>query len=262
MSLQITQSHIPSFQIHLNSQFASLLVDSSKRSHVWFVFNEPVRIPRAYKFLVSLTECAIPCSWYTVNETNNVLTFSEGPPITLPVGNWDATSIANYVTIGGIPCTYVSETNKFQFTRPAQEPMLYLGPKSTIFGFTGPSTAAYNPLLSDTGIDLSGSRSVFIKTNLVTQNIDSFHKGRSGVLAKIPVDVNPGEILMYSNPIGFKQAIQTKTINVLEVSVLDESHSEIDFNGLDWSMTLQFDVAQDNDPFVPDEQVPQLSSEA
>ena len=272
MSLQITQSHIPSFQVHLNSAYAALLADKSKRSHCYFVFNEHTRIPRAYKYIICLTECAIPCSWYIVNSTNNTLNFNDGDGgawnITIPVGNWDATTIATYITSQGVNCEYIPATNKFSFTNQTNTAgdMGYSGAANSLFGLLSTITTGItyaNPLISDTAIDLSGTRSLFIKSNLVVANLDSYHKGRSGILAKIPIDCNQGELLMYSNQIGFKTAIQTKDINMLEISIVDETHTEVDFNGLDWSMTLQFDVCQDNnDAYIPDASVPQLSSDS
>jgi hypothetical protein len=84
---------------------------------------------------------------------------------------------------------------------------------------------------------------VFVKTNLGTQCMDSFHKGRSNILAKVPVLVENGQILQY-NASSFKTSITDTYINVIEIFLLDEEHEELNLNGLDWSLTLQFDIIE------------------
>lgn len=247
MSHPEVSRHIPSVQIHLNSLFASLLEDQSKRSHAWFVFNEGLKIPRTHQYYLSLTEVALPVSWYVVNSTNNVISYTAGgtarPNITLTPGNWDAKSLAQFVSSAQAFFTVTYNPTNLKFT---------ITPLSGSLRFpTGCEVLSISPMAAGTTtafttgvVDLAGTRSVFVKTNLSTKCLDSLHKGRSNILSKIPVVVESGQVLHYANPSQFKTAITETDVSVIEVFLLDEDHQLLDLNGKDWSMTLQFDVVE------------------
>lgn len=197
-------------------------------------------------FLLSVTEVAIPVSWYVVNSTNNIISYTSGgvsQSITVTQGNWDAKNLASAIS---------SLQNHFGVSYDSTTMKFVISPVSTSIRFpTGSSLLSVSPMAAGTTsdftgsiVDLTGTRSVFIKTNLSTRCIDSFSKGRSNILAKIPVLVASGQVLYYSNPGQFKTSITETDINVIEVLLLDENHQPLDFNGCNWSMTLQLDVIE------------------
>lgn len=246
MSHPTSSSHLPSIQLHLNSLYASLLADSTKRSHAWFVLNEGISIPRTHQFYISLCEVAIPVSWYVINYTNNVINYTYDDiqhTIIIEPGNYTALSLAEYINASHdhFNLTYNLKTYKFN-VEPLNNKLLQFADGAKILSIQPQNVGTDQPFTSDV-VDLGGTRSVFVKTNLGTQCMDSFHKGRSNILAKIPVLVENGQILQY-NASSFKTSIADSHINVLEIFLLDEQHNELNLNGLDWSLTLQFDVIE------------------
>lgn len=282
MSVSINQYHIPSRQIYLNSKYATLIEDQSKRSHCWFQFNEPLRIPKNYDVLISLTDAIIPVSWYVVDSTNNQFTvmftnvINQSYTFTLPTGNLSASTIANFLTttltfgdkVVNFTCLFDASRNKFEFRANRQ---FRISQQSTLLGFSGAVINAvsvdqyvglvntpYWTISSDNSIDLSGTRAIFVKSSFVTSSLDSKTKGNSGILGKVNIDVGFNELQHYRNDVGYKTKVATKNISVIEISLLDETHEYVNFNGVDWSMTLTVDIlGKSPEDYMPD--VPEQS---
>lgn len=197
-------------------------------------------------FLLSITEVALPVSWYVVNTTNNTISYTAdgvSQSIVVSQGNWDAVSLAQFINAAqtNFSISYDATSMKFVVTPNAK--LIRFASGSAILSIPSQASAT-SSVFSGNVIDLAGTRSVFVRTNLTTRCFDSFSKGRSNILAKIPVLVESGQVLHYSNPGQFKTAITETDICVIEVFLLDENHKLLDFNSCNWSMTLQFDVVE------------------
>ena len=290
MSHIINQSQYPSIQIHLNSRYADAYGDvASKRSWCYFSFREPIiRLPRAYDFLISLDSAEVPCSMYAVNGTNNTITFNVtflngdtsdvynyNIPITLANGNYSAVDIATLVSTGTtyadffINASYNTNNNTFQFKlNPTPTVSTFIGFQFTvlagspnsIFGLSG---AAIVGPQSDTGtivinsdscVDLAGTRAVFLKCLTIhTAAYDSRTKYSGSTLARIPIQQEPLGIVFWSNATLFKSKCNIKNLSTLEIQICDENGLLVDFNGLDWTCTIQLDVIAGTD-FIPDQE--------
>lgn len=280
MSLTINQTHLPSRQIYLNSKHATLIADTRKKSHCWFQFDEPVRVPKSYDILISLTDAVIPVSWYVVDDSTRNLTVAftnfGDYTFTLPKGNIDAISIATFlspttpITVGpasvSFACAYQPQTNTYNFI--ASEPFTITS-KNPIFGLSGAVrssvlVAGFHITSSDISIDLAGTRAIFIKSNFITNSVDSKQGStNAGVLGKINIDVGFNELQHYRNDVSYKTKILEKDIRVVEISIWDEDHEFVDFNGVDWSLTITIDIlGKSPEAFMPDAPEPQLFSGA
>jgi hypothetical protein len=163
--------------------------------------------------------------------------------IIIEPGNYTALTLVDYINAlhDHFDMSYNLKTYKFEIT-PLNNKMLRFANGSKILSIP-PQNSGTNLPFSTNVVDLGGTRSVFVKTNLGTQCMDSYHKGRSNILAKIPVLVENGQILQY-NASSFKTSITDTYINVIEIFLLDEEHNSLNLNGLDWSLTLQFDIIE------------------
>ena len=127
MVYTINQYGIGSKQVFLNSAQASAYGNNpTYKSYCYFFFNEPiVQLPQAYNFLISVNSCEIPISWYCINSSNNIFTFTFCGVtfnITLRVGNYNAFQIASMLRYNGTTpypfqlfTTYDSANNKMFF---------------------------------------------------------------------------------------------------------------------------------------------------
>ncbi len=266
----------------------------SYKSWCFFNFKEPiVNLPQAYEFLISLNSCEFPLSFPIVNSSNNVfmisvnvldasgnkLNFSNA--YTLPSGNYSVKDVADFVSSrpsflwGNITLTYSGTTNRFIFELNLLDlQYTYLnfsilpGTSNSVFGLSGAQLSTSVPdaiavdihgypvfrIQSDTGVDLSGTRAIFIKClSIHTAGYDSRTKYSSTILARIPLTQEPLSIQWYSNITQFKAKCVIKNISNLEMQICDEDGNLIDFNTLDWTCTLQLDViAQSPTDFTPD----------
>lgn len=291
MSYNINQHFFPSTQIYLNSKYADAYGDvASKKSWCYFNFKEPVvKLPMAYDFLISCNSAEIPCSLFAVNSTNNTIKFNvqymsvygdsynENISITLVNGNYSAVEIASYITsyivnsnnYYYIKCSYNTTTNLFSFQVNSLDSTncsnftsfsILSTSSNCIFGLSGKqllSTANINntiTLLSDAGVDLAGTRSIFLKcVNIHTQSYDSRTKYSGTTLARIPIIQEPLGIVFWTNTTGYKSKCSLKNVSNLEFQIVDEFGNFVDFNNIDWSCTLQLDIiAQSPTDYVPD----------
>ena len=96
-------------------------------------------------------------------------------------------------------------------------------------------------------IDLSGTRKIYIRSNITTKNIDSRNgKNLSNIIDSVPVDVGNFEVLRYNNNEGFRTKINDHIINSINIILEDDNGSEIDINN-HCSITLEFNkVINDN----------------
>ena len=103
-----------------------------------------------------------------------------------------------------------------------------------IYNITTGSIIASYPL------NLLGVKRISIKSyNLGVSNFNS--TGGDIVLATIPCDQPPFNMRSYTNQNAFKQIINVKSINAIDILLTDESNTLLDFNNIHWSLTLSIE---------------------
>ena len=265
---------------------------ASQRSWCYFIFKEPiVKLPEAYNFLISLNSIELPCSMYAVNSTNNVINFSYTYyssnfgynqkwilPFTIPPGNYSAIDLAATINIPlfdrfdssnmSIITLYNQQSNKFQFQLqnvPTSFTNFFsfnieAGSSNCIAGLSGAALSSstrdasgnFN-VYSDVCVDLGGTRAVFVKCmNIHTPGYDSRTKYSGSVLARVPVMQEPFGITFWKNDTNFKCACSLKNVSNLEIQIVDEFGNLVDFNLVDWTLTLQLDIINATDESLTD----------
>ena len=199
-------------------------------------------------------------------------TFSRSATFVAPPGNYTGPELAQLMNGLGIyvlgvfsfsmVVTYDEQNNKFVWSIPYSQYndilfnqynkslisfTLNAGNQTCIFGLTGAElNATQTPdfiITSDAGVDLAGTRAVFVKCmNIHTPAYDSRTKYSGTTLARIPVMQEPFGIVFWSNHTAFKSVCTLKHITTLEIQITDEDGNLVDFNNIDWTMTLQLDV--------------------
>jgi len=282
----INQTQFPSVQIHCNSSHADAYGgDPTMKSWCYFLFREPiVNLPNAYQFLISLNDAEIPVSYYCINSTNNVFSFSYNNAmyqITLTQGNYSAYDVAAQLTSNNIatedPLSFAlstiydekSNTMFFKFVSLVNGvgtyPVVIFASttKNSIFGFNGKTDILGNSfpvqgsaltLQSNMCIDTAGTRCMFVKClNVHTQAYDSMTKYSGNILARIPINQEPNGIVFWNNATAFKSKCTLKSLSLLEIQIVDENNQLVNFNNIDWSLCIQIDVLG-NSPsdYMPD----------
>ena len=241
--------------ITLNSAYGSKQ-NGTLSSFVLFNFNgllkEETHILRSY---ISVVSAQIPVSFYTINATNNALTYIYNGinpnvryTITIASGNYNATSLITALTAAFLANTIVMTitinklTGKLSFTT-ASAFSFYLSTASimTILGFTALTIfSTSNIINAPYPLNLLGIKVISIKSsNLAISAYTSETLGFSNTLTTIPVDVPSFNLISYvSNNDLDKHILRVKHIDAIDISLTDENENYIDFNNTDWTLTL------------------------
>ena len=108
-------------------------------------------------------------------------------------------------------------------------------------GYTYNSTL--NILTAPFCCNFAGITRLNIKSCCFTlNNVDSLNKGLNRTIAVIPVSSSGSGYVFYNNFTNYKNVFKNHEISTIGIEIYDDFKNFIDFNNVDWSMTLQVDV--------------------
>ena len=89
-------------------------------------------------------------------------------------------------------------------------------------------------------LNLLGVEKLSIKSErLAVQSVSSVDYSFSNTLITIPVDVSPFSMISYSSQSDVnKNLLNVRTINEIDIQIFDEDNNLVNFNNLDWNITL------------------------
>jgi hypothetical protein len=86
-------------------------------------------------------------------------------------------------------------------------------------------------------LNLLGQTKLKIVSKLLpTGNIDSQN---TNVLQTVPVNQTSYGLITWENQTNHKNVLRLRTINNIDISILDQDNNYIDFNGFNWTITLR-----------------------
>ena len=244
----------PPVRIFLDSRNA-VQYENGRTDQPFFAFPTPIQCPNHYDMNITLEQLTVPCSWYSVNASNNQFKFSyeetDGATlitstVTLTVGNYSGKQLATEVEtkmnavsgVSGYSVTYDFKTNKFTIANATAYAHIIqfdnLNNPFELLGFVENATYTDKPLTSVNVADLTGGRhSIVVKSNIIQQGTISSLHHNSNILARVGVDVPNSNILTYHNTqhIGCRIRGNPYIPNLL-IKLFDERETEIDLNGL------------------------------
>ena len=259
-NLDINNNYIytnDSKQIHLNSSNASVFFGGSMKSNVVFFFSNPFTYQKdtiIKKF--SIVNAQIPVSYYLINNSNNYIIISvNGQPnitYTFQNGNYNINDfIKQWALIVGNQwkLTYNNITNKLSF----EYPTVFTFTNTPIFNILGfdKNVAYYTSYISGSGyklippyiINFGGILNLDIKTTSFNfHNLNSFEKSETNIIASVPVNASSNGFILYNNFTNFNFLFKNNQISELNIMITDENNNFIDFNNMDWSITIQLDT--------------------
>lgn len=241
-------------QIFINSNNASLKLNNNFNSDCIFNLNH-IDLEDAKLIYVSVQTAQIPYSFFNCDDYDNLLvlnTASIDYNIVIPQGNYNVTTLATALasailsTTGlTMTITFNSITNTYSF---ATTQNFTFKKESTCFellGFTNGYnySSTLNTLLSNQSVNFFTIKNVLIEvSNLITDNLTTGNDNNASILASIPITSSQGSIISYSNIFGIKNRINSiKNFTSLHIRLLDDDLVPIDFNGCEWTLTLQIE---------------------
>lgn len=246
-------SNYDSMQLFLNSKFADKQIDNSGTN---LIFNfDYITVPDGHYIHLSVVNAIIPWSFYSINENNNQITITTtttaSPQGTYYIGfgNYNAIQLASYLTalIPNITVTYNTINNKFTFTSSTID-FTIDADLSTCQELLGLSTQANENtsfgrvLLSPYPINLSSIRTITVRSNYNTGNINFGENNFFCDLCSIAVTSAPNGLIIYNNPNNYTSNLYITEINNISIKLIDQSGFSINLNNQYFNMILQIDV--------------------
>lgn len=202
---------------------------------------------------LSVVHAEVPNSFYILNYTNNQFVL-DGVTYTLTRGNYNVNTFITML-LAAIPAnfgiTYSSITTKFTMTKSTGSFTINASSKaSTINSVMGLGTS-----------DLTSSLVVITQT-VVMPNVVNFiplqrinfratlfnfgcfntTDGSSDIFLPLQNNAGQNSIINYVNQSQAKFLIQSRNITNFVINVTDDLGQYLNFNGVNWLMTLQIDI--------------------
>ena len=237
--------------ITLNSKYG-IQQNGTYKSNLLFNFKNLLSDEQhMLKSEVIVLNAQIPVSFYVVNEYNNVLIIS-GPgilttSITCDTGNYNAntliTELKSQFTNAGVLFTNIKinkNSGKLVFTATSTTNYSFSGSMLDIIGTTLDIVSNSNIYRCIYPLNLLGVQKLSIKSEkLAVQTASSVDYSFSNTLVTIPVDVSPFSMISYtSQSDANKNLLNVRTINEIDIQIYDENNNLVNFNNLDWNITL------------------------
>lgn len=208
---------------------------------------------------IQLNSCEIPHSFYNFSPNlNNINLFVDGSlSLALTAQHYDIYQLVAFITSASFPysATFDIQTNKITLTNTdSTSHIINFGESSsqklaTALGFNNVdvTVGVGGSITSNNSINLNTIHSIFVHTNLPVSNVITTTEGNlRTIIQKIPVKSSFGEVINY-NPYEngiFSVVINKNEINTLELSLRDQNDILIDFNNVNFEISLLFEIHQ------------------
>jgi len=127
-------------------------------------------------------------------------------------------------------------------------------------GFSlGSHVSVFNPtdnlyeVTSDQVVNSNPINAVYVRSlNLVQSNSQENERDYSSIIARIPVDVNPGGIISFEPTVLYEVHLDVNIINEIDIQLTTKNiDEEINTNGFDFQISLEIDIVlgDENKPF-------------
>lgn len=202
-----------------------------------------------------IVDSQIPVSFYNVNYTNNVLNYqiaSINYSITATPGNYSFTSLATnliskFLANGHIFTITINKQNGIvTFSTTATNFIFQVSSMFNILGLlTNKNSTSFN-LVCDFPFNVLGVTKIKIVSQLFNSyNIDSKNNGLSNNLALIPIDQPSFGLVIYENKSNSKYTLRTDTLDEIDIQILDQNNNLINFNNIDWQLTILLEITRE-----------------
>ena len=237
--------------ITLSSKYG-IQQNGTYKSHLMFNFKNLLSDEQQYlKSEVIVLNAQIPVSFYVINDYNNILTISGSgiltTSITIETGNYNANTLitelkSQFLTSGVVFSNIKINKNsgKLVFTALLFTNYSFSGSMLSVLGTTSSVNSNSTTYKCIYPLNLLGVEKLSIKSErLAVQSVSSVDYSFSNTLVTIPVDVSPFSMISYTSQSDVnKNILNVRTINEIDIQILDEDNNLVNFNNLDWNMTL------------------------
>jgi len=276
--------------ISLNSRFATEKQNNNKLSRVLFDFNNiATRDKNVLYHTITIQSAEIPASYYNCSDHNNKLSVSisggsqgnVSSVITIPVGNYNASNFITRIKQSFVDSLTTNVNMVFNeifgtytlYSQDANETITIHIDGTTCKKLLGiPSIHTDNITLTNTDNTLPipasflGILKIKVSSNSLSgENVDSKRLKTSTLIDTISTSGTTGGITIY-NSLGKETYVKGRRIDEIDLQLRDEDDELIDFNGVDWTLTInlntykkqrfstQDDIIRNNEPSIKEQE--------
>jgi len=256
----MTELVVDSRLINLNSKDA-VKSNGAKLSDVYFKFRNVFREDDdIYYITCGVLNAQIPVSFYNINVNNQTLVYTvNGTSYTLTIaeGNYNATTFANAFisgfSSGGHGKSLTISLNKLNgrliFTLTSTYTLVFKYALSSMFGVLGLDLTSDYTISSMTATTLTYPCNLLgvlkikvISSALSNFSYDSSVLGATDLIQTMTVNDAAFGVTIFQNQIEYYGRLKTRRLNEIDIQLRDENNALIDFNGVNWSITLHFNI--------------------
>ena len=247
-----------SIKIPINTRSEKIIFNDANYNNITLYIDNPISLKdSSHNILLSISSFQIPISWPIISNYlgNNIFEYTiNGTTYNyiIPDGSYSANDLKTLFNSNTLLLvTYSKTTGKYIFTHDTYN--FSITNNTTCYyeiGFDNDTyTSTLMSLSSIKPIDLGGSRSIYIKSNLSTDNYNIYGK-TSNIIDIIPINVSNFDILRYTNSEGFKMKIHDQSIYSINIILEDDHQNKIDINN-DWELVLELNkIVNSNYPLT------------
>ena len=239
--------------ISLNSNNATVYNNGSYLSDIAFDFFSILSTSDDILYVEGgLSSAQIPCSFYNIDTTNNVFSYTVGGiayNIQVPYGNYNYSSLTSQMTtlflINGHTFTFALNRNSNILTMTLTSPGTWnnILPSSIyyILGFNKNVTTIVtaNTITFPNLFDLLGQKKLKIfSTNLAIDSIDSVGNATNNLIETLSVNQPGFGMIIYNNVDSTYGHLRTSYLSTIDIQIKDELGNFINFNNVNWTMTI------------------------
>ena len=211
---------------------------------------------------IRVLNAQIPVSFYTLDDSNNILAYKVTSSSTIKIiaianGNYNATTyiakLTSFFIANGDPISvsYNSLTGKLTFASTISYTYYNKGVNGCTMGDVigiGTTSIVGTVKTCPYPLNLLNKTKLFIQSNsLFNVAYTSYNLGFTTTIAAIPVNQPPYNLINYvSLSESDKVIIHNTVLNSIDIQILDETDNFINFNNIDWSMTLCLTVERED----------------
>jgi len=214
------------------------------------------------------TECGvgnaeIPASFYNIDVTNNIFNYRLNAinfSITIPPGNYNYTTLVTQMTTlftaNGHTFIFLLNRNSSVLTMTCSTGTWNNISASSIYFVLGFDADTTYPIVGNTItfpylFNLLGQKKLKIySTNISVDSYDSVSASTNNLLCTISVNQPGFNLIVYSNLDSVYGHMRNKYLSTIDIQIRDELGNLINFNGIDWTLTINLIIYRRVDVFL------------
>ena len=219
------------------------------------LLSEDKNLIRTY---ITVLNAQFPVSFYIIDDTDNILNYTENSvskSITIPIGNYNGNQMVTALNAGFTAnssnvVAFLNSQNgilKFLITGGASFTFLSTSTIKSILGFEEDITST-NLITMPYQLNLLGKKKLFINSNhLRNSAFSSKSLACVQTIATVPVDQPPYAMINYTSISELeKNILFNRSLDTLDIQIVDEENKYVNFRNINWSITLCLTIEKDD----------------